>query len=278
MSNRGFQVSAKASGAQLAFLGCALLAGGACAKATVNTEPVKPDGAPADVAPGSDVKGSPDDKGSNPNRDVSYGTCDPFTNAGCSGDKKCAALQSGGALRLGCGDKGSKSAGDTCTQKTENGAQVGDDCGDGLSCFGAPALCQRLCSDANRCPDSDICGPQTGIPGIRVCQPVKKCKPLAQDCATGEACYFTSGTDYKGALCATAGSKKPGDSCAQANDCQKGSNCLVVGSSGTCASFCSTASDGSPKCTGADTGGTLCDPLAGGESAEPNLGVCRQQP
>jgi hypothetical protein len=161
MSNRGFQASAKASGPKLTnLLGvlvcAAAVAGGACAKATVNTEPTKLDAAP-DGAPASDGKQASDDAQAG-KRDVSYGVCDPFTNAGCSGDQKCAALQSGGSLSLGCGDKADKNEGDTCTQKVESGEQVGDDCGDGLSCFGAPAICprrgagQRRQAGERRCP------------------------------------------------------------------------------------------------------------------------------
>ena len=43
--------------------------------------------------------------------DASFGTCDPFTNSGCSGVQKCIALQSGSALGLGCGSKGSQGEG-----------------------------------------------------------------------------------------------------------------------------------------------------------------------
>jgi hypothetical protein len=279
MANRGFQVTAKANSPKLTHLFGVLVcgvavAGGACAKATVNTEAPKLDAAP-DHAPEGDAK-TANGKDGGTNSDVSYGPCDPFTNDGCGSDQKCAALQSGGSLKLGCGDKGDKNEVDTCTQKVEGGVQVGDDCGDGLSCFGAPAICHRLCSDHNRCPDEEICDLETGIPGIRVCRPVKKCTALKQEgCDGNEACYFTSSSEYTGPRCLAQGTAKPGSSCRNANECEPGSTCLIIGSSGICASFCSTATDGTPKCTGADTGGDICEPMAGGES-EPDLGVCRQ--
>jgi hypothetical protein len=292
MSIRGSKESAPDSGQKRMRLICVLICGaavtsGACASATVNTETPKQDAAAGGAGGGSGGNssgGASGQSGKNDaaNKDASYGSCNPFTNEGCSDDKKCTALQtSSSTLNLGCGSKGDKAENDDCSQIVESGAQTGDDCGDGLACFGVPTpTCHRLCSDNKKCPSSDICGgPAPGIPTVRVCQPVTKCMPLEQTgCDSGEGCYFTDSSDYTGVLCAKAGTNKPGETCSLSNDCQPGSTCLIVGSSGVCSSFCSAKDDGEPKCTGADTGGDLCNPLAGGESAEADLGSCRQQP
>jgi hypothetical protein len=206
-------------------------------------------------------------------RDGGPAVCDPFSNSGCPSDKKCTALQkSGGALALGCDSRGSKTEGATCTPTIVGSAQTGDDCGDSLSCFsiqGDPApTCHRFCDAANACPSGSICALPVG--NLVFCRP--SCLPLqaASGCVSGQGCYSIE----NGAICMTAGSKKPGDTCTAANDCQPGSTCVRDASGHTsCASFCSTATGGTPPCS-SSTGGATCTPLPG-TLPEPNAGVCR---
>ena len=187
------------------------------------------------------------------------GSCDPFSNLGCSSDQKCIALQSGNALGLGCGSKGSQSEGDTCTPVMTGGAQTGDDCGDQLACFklntASAYTCHRICptaGKANACPGSETCSlVVSGLNGLAFCQPTTSCQPLEQTgCPSDQACYY--GT--KGAICAGIGPAQPGETCVNANDCAKGSTCLTVGSTGTCSSFCSTADGGTPGCSNGEHG------------------------
>jgi hypothetical protein len=214
------------------------------------------------------------------------GVCDPFSNSGCASDQKCTALQRGPALELGCGTKGNLSAGETCTPVSPGGVQTGDDCGNGLACFRlgteTSSTCHRICASAASspcaCAPEEICSLLvSGLDslGYAFCRPVAKCQALEQTgCAGTEGCYFTTSSCYTGPQCAGKGSKNPGDACGAANDCTPGSTCLIVGTTGICSSFCSTA-DGGPKCSGASTGGDICAALGG---PDPNLGSCRQQP
>jgi hypothetical protein len=262
----------------LAALGCWFLG---CASANVNQEAPTADAGTGDGAPGADGKNT--SKNDGPAGDGVYGSCDPFTNSGCSSDQKCIALQSGTALGLGCGSKGSKGEGDTCGPIMTGGSQTGDDCGSQLACFklatDSSYTCHRICatSGTDTCPGTETCSLNVGgLNGLKFCQPIVTCQPLEQTgCPSNQACYF--GT--KGAVCApTTGNKQPGDACTSANDCVKGSNCLVVGT-GICSSFCSTADGGAPTCSGASTGGTLCIALNSGTGTdENNLGSCRVQP
>ncbi len=259
----------------VAVLGCQVFA---CASAKIGDIGQPTDGGTGD-AEASD-SASPNDKnakhdGPNADSDVT-GNCDPFSNAGCDSGMKCTALQQGdGTLALGCDATGSKSEGDDCTQTASGGSQTGDDCGDGLACFGAPATCHRMCAasgTANGCPGSEICASTApGLTTVAFCLAVTTCQALEQTgCPSGQACYFSQ----TGALCAQEGSKSPGDSCTVLNDCAKGSTCLLSGvSTGACSSFCSTASDGTPSCSSSGTGGGTCASL--GSSAEPDLGSCR---
>ena len=261
----------------VAALGCQSLG---CASANVNQEAPKADAGTAESAPGTDGKTT--SKNDGPAGDVVYGSCDPFTNSGCSSGDKCIALQSGSALGLGCGSKGGQGEGQTCTPVMTGGSQTGDDCGNQLACFKlateTAASCHRICptiGTANACPGTDTCSLVVpGLTNLAFCQKSTTCQPLEQTgCPSDQACYF--GT--KGAVCAPAGTKQPSDTCASANDCTKGSTCLVVGSTGICSSFCSTANGETSSCSGASTGGTLCQAL-GGSTDEANLGSCRVQP
>jgi hypothetical protein len=256
------------------------LGAGACASATVIP---KPDGGEADTSAsggsGGGGAGGSGGKGGSGGT-TATGACDPFTNSGCDGDKKCTALQIEKSLELACGSKGNGSVGDTCERVLENGAQTGDNCGDGLACFAIAGetdpTCRRICptsGTANACPSGSACSLRvTGLTDTGFCQTTASCEPLDQSgCASDEGCYLVA----TGAQCAPKGGKSPGDTCSQANDCAPGSTCLLVGSSGLCASFCSTADGGTPECTGADTGGDICDPIPG---VSENLGICRQQP
>lgn len=251
-----------------------------CASAKVgNQDPTRDAGSDASSsAGGKDGSNSTRNDGSG---DVVYGSCDPFSNSGCSSDKKCIALQSGNALGLGCGSKGAKAEGDTCTPEMSGGDQTGDDCGSQLACFklatDSSYTCHRICptnGGASACPGTDTCSLVVpGLTGLAFCQKSTTCLPLEQTgCPDGQACYFGD----KGAVCAPTGTSPPGGSCNRANDCAKGSTCLIL-PPGVCSSFCSTASGAATTCTGSSTGGNLCSPLSG-DSVEPNLGACRQQP
>lgn len=259
-------------------LGCQVLA---CASAKVSNEGPRQDGGTGDTASAADGRdSSPNGKNDAVPSDALYSPCDPFSNAGCSSGQKCSALQSGDRLGLGCASKGEKSEGESCAPVPSTGRQTGDDCGDGLACFALPGpnpACHRICptgGTTDTCPGTETCSlVVSGLAGLAFCQASASCQALDQtgcSAVNQEACYY--GT--KGAVCALAGSVQPGGSCIKANECAKGSTCLIVGSSGICSSFCSTASGGTPSCSGASTGGTICSVLPG----EANLGSCREQP
>jgi len=254
-----------------------------CAKATVGNVGQNDDAGTGDAsqADGKDASSPTDKNGKNdgPASDALYDPCNPFTNAGCSSDQKCAALQSGSALGLACASKGDKSVGDNCNPAMTGAAQTGDDCGDQLACFKLTSdlayTCHRICptsGTANACPGTDTCSLVVpGLTNLAFCRATTSCLPLEQTgCPSDQSCYY--GTT--GAVCAPTGSKHPGDACVNANDCVTGSTCLTVGGVGTCLSFCSTASGGTPSCSGSSTGGNTCSGLGGG-SDEANLGSCR---
>jgi hypothetical protein len=256
-------------------LGCQIWG---CASAKIGDVGGQTDGGTGDAeAPDSATPNDKNAKNDAATADsASTGNCDPFSNSGCNSGMKCTALQqSDGTLALGCDAMGSKAEGDDCVQTTTGGSQTGDDCGNGLACFGVPTTCHRMCAasgTANGCPGSEICASTApGLTTVAFCLAVTTCQPLEQTgCPSGQACYFSQ----TGALCAQEGSKSPGDTCTVLNDCAKGSTCLLSGvSTGACSSFCSTASDGTPSCSGSSTGGSTCASL--GSSAEPDLGSCR---
>ncbi|MBN2574621.1 MAG: hypothetical protein JXP73_08635 [Deltaproteobacteria bacterium] len=293
MAIRGSHAAAQESGSRIVCLPGLLLAAfglalAGCASATVGNQGGSggaasggTSGSGGSTGSGGFAGGSGGAGGAGGTSTSSTGMCDPFSDAGCASEKKCTALQqSATSLVLGCGDiEGTKSEGDGCTQTTTDGKQTGDDCDRGLACFGAPATCHRMCSPGsatNDCPSGQICNLSApGLTAVRFCQDVTTCLPLEQTgCDEGWACYYAS----SGALCAPEGDKRPGEDCTNANDCVRGSTCLVVEGKGICSSFCSTEEGGSPSCTGADTGGEICNPLAGGSDIEDHLGSCRQQP
>ncbi len=201
------------------------------------------------------------------------GNCDPIANSGCPSGMKCSTLQNGQAFSVGCRSKGTKAAGDDCTQVVTTAGQTGDDCGDGLACFtvqgDASATCHQICSPSGAgtaCPSKFVCGINVGLASLAFCR--ASCQPLEQSgCASNEACYLAS----TGAVCSSpVGTKSPGNPCSLANDCLPGSTCVLTSaSSGTCYSFCSTAG-GTPACSG----GTTCNPLPA-PLPEPNAGVCQ---
>jgi hypothetical protein len=250
-------------------LGCQVLA---CASAKVGNPETRADSGTGDAGPPTGGKDGSGGKNDGATSDAVYGPCDPFTNAGCAVGQKCAALQNGSVLNLSCGGKGGKNEGETCSP-----AQTGDDCGDQLACFKLTAdpsyTCHLICptdGSANACPGTETCSlVVNGLNGLAFCQPSISCQPLEQTgCpSSNQACYY--GT--KGAICAPIGTVPPGSGCVNANDCAKGSTCITVGGIGSCSSFCSTATGGTPSCSGSSTGGTICLALAG----EPNLGSCR---
>jgi hypothetical protein len=222
---------------------------------------------------------------------VVYSPCDPFNNTGCSSGQKCSALRNSLSLSLGCGSKGSKAEGDTCTPVPSPEAQTGDDCGDGLGCFNTKVddrtICRRICPfpGTDICPNGETCSMAVpGLSGLKFCvgtispPPPTSCLPLEQTgCPSGQACYSTP----DGAMCYKAGTAQPGATCHAANECTPGNTCVTIltnnDGSSACHSFCSTVSGGTPSCSGTSTGGTFCAPL-NASSDEANLGFCRTPP
>ncbi len=207
----------------------------------------------------------------------SSGVCDPIANTGCGSGEKCAALLRNGVMGLACAAQGDKQEGDTCSQTVTADGQTGDDCGPGLACFkvqGESATsCRHFCPLAGStcgCSSNQLCSLVVpGLTGYAFCRAIATCQPLDQTgCGDGEGCYFSTSACYTGPLCAKAGSKKPGESCAASNECEKGSTCLVLGSGGTCTAFCSTESGGTPGCSGTDQ----CAALGGPDT---KVGSCR---
>ena len=258
-------------------LGCQALG---CAKATVGDVGQHDDGGTEDAgsAAGKDTA-NPSGKNDGATSDALTNPCNPFTNAGCSGDRKCTALRNGASLGLGCGGKGDKSEGDSCTPVPATGPQTGDDCGEGLACFSVgtetSATCRRICpisGTANACPGTETCSVKVGAfadsTGLAFCHGNIACLPLEQTgCPSDQSCYYA---DKVGAICALTPNSpvQPGGTCASANECIRGSTCLTVGGVGTCFSFCSTSDSGSCP------SGMTCSPL-NGASDEPDLGTCR---
>jgi hypothetical protein len=246
-----------------------------CASAKVGGG-LGPDGGAGDtVAGGKDTFGASDKNGGAPS-DALYSPCDPFSNAGCPSDQKCSTLRNGSTLALGCGSKGNKGEEDLCTPIPTTGPQTGDDCGDGLACFSVATLssvCHRICAltGPDTCPGSETCsllvGTFTDSTGLAFCHATTPCQALGQTgCPADQACYYV---DQKGSICASPGTAQPGSTCVHANDCAQGATCLTVNGIGTCFSFCSTASGGTPSCSA----GATCTAL-GGASKETNLGTC----
>lgn len=207
------------------------------------------------------------------------GACTPFSNSGCSSDRKCTALQEESSLSLGCGEKGDKAEGDECSTTTSNDHPTGDDCGNGLACIlldsDSTSKCRRLCptsGTANACPTGEVCILQLpGLTGYLFCRP--SCKPLEQtgcDTDKKEACYLSN----VGAKCLVHPDNptKIGESCSSSSECEPGSTCLTFTSGNKCLKFCST-SGGSPSCPS----GSTCTkvPVDDVFMSEPNVGTCK---
>jgi len=187
-------------------------------------------------------------------------------------------LQTPTSFSLGCGSKGAKAAGATCTQAASGQMQTGDDCTDGLACIAlqgeATPTCRQFCT-ANGgsavCPAAMTCSlPITNLPGTSFCRASPSCALLPQSgCPTGQACYLVP----TGATCGSAGHAAPGATCASANDCAPGSTCITTNGVSTCASFCSLTG-GTPACAATGTGGATCT-APPGTPPEPGTGICR---
>jgi len=233
--------------------------------------------ATADTVSPTDKAGGKSDTQS-PGDNAPAGPCDPFSNAGCSSDRKCTAVLSNGSLVLSCGSKGSKSEGDECS-RTSEGDQLGDDCGDGLACFklqedkSTSSTCRRFCPTSgtdHACPTGSVCRiSYSTLGGYGFCG--SSCKPLEQSgCSDVQACYLTS----IGALCGGKGSTKIGDGCTGStpNECEPGSTCVTGLSNGNkCLAFCAMGG-GSPSCS---SGTCTKMPVADVFMSEPNVGTCR---
>ena len=207
------------------------------------------------------------------------GGCDPLSNAGCGVGAKCTVLQTATSFTLGCGSKGTKGPGETCTQATSGQMQTGDDCADGMACFAlqgeSKPTCRQFCMAAGAmtaCLSGMACTLQINqLPGSSFCQTSISCTLATQTrCPSGQACYLVS----TGATCAPAGTAAPGAGCASANDCARGSTCVTTGGVSTCASFCALTAGGTPACAATGTGGPTCTATPG-TPPEPSTGICR---
>lgn len=81
--------------------------------------------------------------------------------------------------------------------------------------------------------------------GVAVCPP-GECDLAAQDCGSGQGCYFAAGADGGAVspMCATEGMGALGTECMDANDCSAGLFCLgPTGMMGTCRGVCCLGSD-----------------------------------
>jgi hypothetical protein len=74
-----------------------------------------------------------------------------------------------------------------------------------------------------------------------VTRPSEGCKPLAQDCNIGKACY---GSTLTKPVCKWVGRRLDGDVCDYQNDCAKGLTCVGT----TCRPYCGPKLSGSIGC------------------------------
>jgi hypothetical protein len=241
---------------------------------------VVPDGSPAAdraaTTTGDAQSPPPPDAGQ---ADAPGGACDPYAASPCGAGLKCTVLQTSTSVGFGCGSKGSKAEGASCTQLVAGMMQTGDDCADGMACFALQGettpTCRQLCkSDGSgtACPDMAMCTLRiTDLPAASFCRATPTCQLLQQTgCPAGQGCYLIP----TGGVCAPAGTAAPGAACAAANDCVPGATCVVVmGTAGKCVSLCSTAPGGTPGCAATGTGGATCMDPPGG-TLQPNAGIC----
>ena len=170
-------------------------------------------------------------------------SCDPLAPT-CDAGQGCYFDGQG----YSCAPEGTIPAGQACTN-------VGQ-CVPGAECFN-DGLCHQWCDPAatSTCAANEAC---TDIgDGMGICLP-PPCDPLAQDCDTGEGCYY-DGNDFS---CMPAGSTQAGGTCGQAyGECVPGAECM---NPGVCRAWCDPAATStcaaSEACTDIGDGLGICTP------------------
>jgi hypothetical protein len=171
--------------------------------------------------------------------------CDPIKNEGCPEGNYCTYVGADGPL---CDVAGTQAYGELCGGL--------DSCKEGvcieLSGTEGGARCYRICAVHSDCGEGKQCMDLQNS-AYKVCTmettQTQSCDLLKQDCKLEtDGCYITSGT--AGPICATAGTKKEGESCSgQPNDCMAGFSCLSTPKGGTiCQKFCNTEKGEEPLC------------------------------
>lgn len=117
------------------------------------------------------------------------------------------------------------------------------DCGASAVCLRYERVCSARCTSSAQCPKGSACGPTAA--GLSACHPGDACDPLAQSCPNGTGCYLMGNA---ATICASPGSKKPGQSCQGFVDCAPGSQCDT--SAGMCRQFCAPSQTPSACTTG----------------------------
>jgi len=206
----------------------------------------------------------------------------------CAVDQKCSPLADDGgdlwsdtrcvpvvpqAKELGepCEFPGSPSEGD-------------DNCDFGLVCWNVDdetnlGTCKAFCDyfqGEPRCSEGYVCSYFEASIGVALC--IDRCDPLAQDCASNEACLPTSALDGDGWMCfldASGDDGQFGDPCELVASCDPGLLCvlseLVPECEGTacCSPLCDITAPNT--CPGE---GQECFPRFEGPGLE-NVGICR---
>ncbi|HEY3446111.1 MAG TPA: hypothetical protein VGK67_07075 [Myxococcales bacterium] len=168
-----------------------------------------------------------------PNDGGTPGTCDPFAQTGCSG-QKCSLDQTGAFV---CVAAGAKTDQQDCTQES--------DCAAGLACVQingeAAPKCRAFCNASKKCVTGQACivGAVGGTSAI-LCAVVPACDPWAQTgCNSGQKCTLADTTPTF--TCGAAGSKGDLATCANDGECQAGLVCLDFGDGSKCHALCGTA-------------------------------------
>lgn len=217
--------------------------------------------------------------------------CDPFENT-CGAEERCAPVFSFDAsdevvdADYYCVLEGRVAEGGLCrgvtTGDDESGNElVTDDCAAGLFCatLGTERRCRALCDgDRAGCGAAEFCRGISMEPLLAVCIPADNCDLLEQDCAEGDGCYATAGSD--GRLLSHCfefvpppdGNGQVGTPCEFTGDCTPGSDCFSDAdepSRFSCQKFCDPgASD--PACPEGQT----CMQISDGAELQTVPGLC----
>ena len=179
------------------------------------------------------------------------GPCDVVAQNCSSGKCSYLPLADGGAAR-GCTAAGAVTLGQPCALSA-----TGDNCATGLLCINSK--CEKLCNFNTDCGAGGLCAVYLTLPGLAemptACFVPTTCDVLAQNCPSGEGCYFSqAGTPG----CFTAGTLTVGTACGSGGNCVPGAMCIgPSATSAFCRQLCNL-DGGAPTCTGA-----ACQGLSG---------------